>query len=186
MNRVAEDTFSIPKWVGGEAEPKCQTYMADAFDAATKDINEWLTRQRGKGISMPAPIVINITDGDPYEGKEFAHAKALAAANRLKSISTPDGNTVVFNIHFSPDTIEPKSILPDKSPSDTTSRFFFDASSVILATLLKMAQKVDLWKGHSIASNSRAMISNETRADSLITFVSLGLSIGFGPASDIE
>lgn len=169
---------------GGEAEPKWQTYMADAFDAAAKDINEWMTRQRSMGIATPAPVVINITDGDPYEGKEFAHAKALTAANRLKSISTPDGNTVVYNIHFSPDTTAQKMILPDTAPSNVTAKFLFEASSVIPPALVKTAQNVNEWKGHRITSNSKAMISNETSAESLLKFISWGTSTG-GVTTDV-
>lgn len=163
---------------GGEAEPKWQTYMADAFDAASKDINTWISNQKAKGMQTPAPVVINITDGDPYEGKEFAHSKALAAANRLKAISTPDGNVVVYNIHFSPDTTAPKMVLPDTAPSNITSKFLFEASSVIPPALVKTAQNVDEWKGHRITSNSRAMISNETHTDSLLMFISWGTSTG--------
>lgn len=163
---------------GGEAEPKWQTYMADAFDAAAKDINLWLSKQRTNGVQTPAPVVINITDGDPYEGKEFTYAKALAAANRLKAISTSDGNVVVYNIHFSPDTTAPKMILPDRAPTNITSKFLFEASSVIPPSLVKTAQNVADWKGHHITSNSRAMISNETRTKSLLMFISWGTSTG--------
>lgn len=169
---------------GGEAEPKWQTYMADAFDAAAKDINSWLSTQRAKGIQTPAPVVINITDGDPYEGSEFTHSKALAAANRLKAIRTPDGNVVLYNIHFSPDTTASKMVLPDTAPSNITSKFLFEASSIIPPALVKTAQNVDAWKGHRITSNSRAMISNETHTDSLLMFISWGTSTG-GVTTDI-
>lgn len=163
---------------GGEAEPKWQTYMADAFDAAAADIRKWLDAQKAKGIPTPAPVVINITDGDPYEGNEYAYDKALAAANRLKAISTPDGNVVVYNIHFSPDTNSSKCVLPNTPPTSRTARFLYDASSIIPPALVESAKYVEEWKGYSITPTSKAMISNETKTESLLKFICWGTSTG--------
>ena len=52
-----------------EAKPEHQTCMKMAFDKAKEDIEQWIAAQRANGITaIPAPIVINITDGKPDEG----------------------------------------------------------------------------------------------------------------------
>ena len=76
---------------GGEAEPKWQTYMSDAFDAAAKDINTWLSTQRAKGIQTPAPVVINITDGDPYEGVSLLIQRHWLQQIGSKQLALPMG-----------------------------------------------------------------------------------------------
>lgn len=169
---------------GGDAEPNWQTFMADAFDAAAKDIREWIDTQNRKGVKIPAPVVINITDGEPYEGTGVdAVGKALNAANRLKSISTPDGNTLVYNIHFTPDSNATKIVLPDTPPTNKYARFLYDASSVIPASLIDNSKAQ--WPSSRITANSRAMISNENDVDSLLSFISWGTSTGGVDTSDV-
>ena len=56
---------------GGIAEPKWQTYMTNAYNEARKDIEKWMRENGDK--RLPAPDVVNITDGQPEEnGKSLA------------------------------------------------------------------------------------------------------------------
>lgn len=160
---------------GGIAEPNWQTFMADAFDEAKKDIEEWIARQSKGGKKMPAPVVINITDGEPNEGGNVdAIGKALRAAENLKNISTEDGNVLLFNIHFTPNGGEKKIVFPVVKPVDKKASFLYTASSIIPNTLIGAAKET--WPDYEISEASRAMISNENNVDSLLKFISWGSS----------
>lgn len=163
---------------GGIAEPNWRTFMADAFDAAAVDIKNWIAEQERKGIRrIPAPVVINITDGAPYEGPGVdAIGKALAAANRVKNICTPDGNTLVFNIHVTLDKNASRLVLPSEEPRDEYTRFLFHTSSIVPPKLVDGARYC--WEGVQVTNKSRAMISNENDPDSLLRFITWGTSTG--------
>lgn len=163
---------------GGNAYPQWRTFMADAFDAASKNINDWINTQKNKGVNqIPAPVVINITDGEPYEGTDInAIEKALKAADNLKNISTVDGNVLLFNIHFTPDKDASPIILPSQEPSNKNASFLFKASSIIPEKLLRGAKF--FWKEANISDQSRTMISNENNTENLLKFITWGTSTG--------
>ncbi len=167
-------------------KPQWQTYMAAAFDAAAKDINEWLAKQKNQGKQTPAPVVINITDGKPEEsGITIPQAidKALKAAENLKSISTPDGNALLFNIHITPNKAE-KIILPSVEPTnDEFAKFLYKASSVIPSSLIDKAKHI--WPDCTVTSESKAMVSNENDVGSLLSFITWGSSTG-GAVSSVS
>ena len=118
-----------------KAKPQWQTYMADAFDSARRDIEQWIEKQKQSGKPIPAPIVINITDGIPEEGdNDPNHTKAMAraktAAQKLMDVSVPDGNVLLFNIHI----MEGGNplVFPSSRPSNPNhpeQQFLFDISS---------------------------------------------------------
>ena len=98
-NTSNEPLFNYKK--GGIAEPNWMTYMTKAFNAARENIEKWIAESNGR--QLPAPIVINITDGQPEEAKkslEVCAREALEAAQRLKNVRTPDGNVLLWNLHF--------------------------------------------------------------------------------------
>lgn len=165
---------------GDEAYPQWRTFMADAFDKAAEDIKEWIKKQEAKGIApekIPVPVVINITDGEPYEGDNVdAVKKALVAARKLKEIHVDDGNVLVFNIHFTADTNSQRILLPHTPPSENNCRFLFEASSVIPEILAKKAPNI--FKTDDITAESRAMISNESNPVNLLAFITWGTSTG--------
>ena len=47
-----------------EGKPRGLTHMSIAFDKAAEVVRKWIGSQNVKGQPIPAPIVINITDGD--------------------------------------------------------------------------------------------------------------------------
>lgn len=162
----------------GNAAPKWRTFMADAFDKAAEDIQEWIAKQRTAGITrIPAPLVINITDGAPYEGNGVdAIEKARKAAERLKSIQITDGNVLVFNIHFTVDPKGARLILPSQPPMNQYLRFLYDASSVIPEKLVETAK--EQFREPGISKESRGMISNENDPRTLLRFITWGTSTG--------
>jgi uncharacterized protein YegL len=175
------------------AYPRWQTYMASAFDAAYDDVTEWISRQRQKGYYVPAPYVINITDGHPEESdptnpkenipEEVAMKKALTAADRLKSIKTEDGDLLLFNIHYDPGASD-ELITPVDRPVgneifDKRRQFMYDASSVlpneIVEAIWGMVDDPEEVNTHPFVKNvkhgSRAMISNAKDRTILANFV---------------
>ena len=80
-----------------EGKPRGLTHMSIAFDKAAEVARKWISSQNAKGQAIPAPIVINITDGYPEEkgiDEIQSRNKALQAANALKNIRVPDGNVL--------------------------------------------------------------------------------------------
>lgn len=71
------------------------TPMLAALNKAEEITRKWCTESVNRN-SFP-PIVINITDGEASDGNE---ADILEVAERIKSLSTRDGNVLLFNIHL--------------------------------------------------------------------------------------
>ena len=160
-----------------EGKPRGLTHMSIAFDKAAEVVRKWICSQNVKGQPIPAPIVINITDGYPEEkGMDEAQSrdKALQAANALKSISVPDGNVLLFNIHIDgvPGT-EPEIQFPSSRPEETRKAFLFDASSEMNNTFVERAQRTNL----SAVAGSRFMVSNVSNQRTLSRLVVFGSSV---------
>ena len=163
-----------------------QTYTAKAFDAAAQDIKKWIAQQEKKGIPMPAPIVLHITDGYPYEEElkdkpGEAAKKALFAAERLKNISVPDGNTLLFNIHIEPGKDACRFLF--NPPADENQRFLYDASSVLsedFAARARIALSEFRTEGvntDEIVGGSRFMVANERNKDILVRLIVFGSTV---------
>lgn len=60
----------------------------------------------GSYLGIPAPIVINITDGEPCDGTSTAKDRAVASAKELLSLCGTDGNVTLFNLHISDEGVE--------------------------------------------------------------------------------
>lgn len=167
-----------------DLNPEWQTYTALGLRAAAKDIKDWIAKQTNAGKLTPAPVVIHITDGKPCEterSSEAAMLDAKAAADELKSISVPDGNTLLFNIHIEPG--KPAQRFLSTPPADTHLQFLYEISSELDATFVSRAKSalfelksegVDL---DSIEIGSRFMVSNETNKDILVRLIVFGSSV---------
>lgn len=162
----------------GIAEPKWQTYMTNAFNAAREDIEKWIAK---RGSRLPAPIVINITDGQPEEDNkslDICAVEALQAAQKLKNVRTQDGNVLLYNIHIG-NTNKLKSIeFPTSQPKttgyereDKRIKFLFESSSILPDQVIAIAASKDIpaHKGsHGMVSN----VADKAELVRLIEFVS--------------
>lgn len=160
-----------------EAKPEYQTVMRIAFEKAKSDIEQWINNQKSDNVAqIPSPIVINISDGFPYEGKEKnqkqVFAETLKAAQELTSISTPDGNVRLFNVHFDPDSKEETLRFPKKRPDDERLQFLFDASSPMSEDMINSARAYF----NEAEIGSRCMLSNEKEISNLARFIEWGSS----------
>lgn len=155
----------------GEAEPYGSADIAGAYHKAAIDITQWLNRQLENGYSTPAPIIINIT-GSEYDDNYGSNIySALTAAYSLKSISTPDGNALVYNIHITDDTKAQRIVYPEFAPQDATAKFLFDASSLMPQNSARVDINGRIDKDEEIKQDSRAMVANVTDVDTLNKFL---------------
>jgi hypothetical protein len=104
---VMVSTVRFPVWVDPVASGG--TPMCEALNRGATIVESWVASHPE---SFP-PVVINMTDGEPTDGDP------TAAADRLRSIVTTDGQALLFNIHLSSVGSKPivfpsdESLLPD-------------------------------------------------------------------------
>jgi hypothetical protein len=73
-------------------------------------------------------------------------AAAECEARNLQTISTTDGDLLLFNAHIAPDASE--IVLPNAEPShDETARFIYRISSVLPDQMMAMGQALGLAPG---------------------------------------
>lgn len=167
--RAAGKTIIEPKSYG-------MTPMTEAFELAQKCIETWIRAREAKcqadpQAGIPAPIVINITDGMPDN-----MVTATKAAQNIMGISTPDGNVLLFNIHMddSDDSVEicfPK----DKSVLNgvKSGEFLFDISSEMSPEFIQVAKQQKL---EGIFAGAKGFVVN-AKGDTLVRFVKFGSAV---------
>ena len=171
--RVETKTRMKPDGKGGQVPGTSKSYvwidpvakggtpMLEAMKAARPVIEQWASRHAD---SYP-PIVINITDGEPYKDP-------TAAARELGKISTKDGCALLYNIHLSGAARTPISFpaeptaLPDKF-----ARLLFDITSILPD---KISQ--ELRKDYPVEAGARGFIFNSDPA-LLVKFLEVGTRI---------
>lgn len=111
-------------WVRPASE--WNTPMTAAFGTAHKLLKTWCARHKGQACYPPT--VINITDGEATDGSP---KQLAAAAEKLRALSTADGNVLLINVHISGS--ERQAVLfpasADELPEDRYARLLFDISS---------------------------------------------------------
>lgn len=160
---LVEIDFNMPIWVDPVADNG--TPMAEAFGVAHDILaDRWLPTYPD---TFP-PIIINLTDGEPDD-----EAEARAAAQRLASLGTSDGNVLLFNAHISSNQSAPEIVLPGSAGAlpDEYARFLFELSSPLPPPLFAEAEKV----GFAPQPGARGFIFN-ARPESLIKLLTFGSS----------
>lgn len=120
------DSFiSRRQWVTPHA--KGRTPMGEALRVATRMCRSWANKHQD---SLP-PIVINITDG---EATDATADELQLRAEKLREISTQDGNLLLMNIHLASqyDTPTDSIKFPDEQtplPIGRLSRLLYNMSS---------------------------------------------------------
>lgn len=162
-----------------EFKPQGLRYMRLAFDEAKKDIEKWIMKQIGAKMKIPAPVVINITVGSPYEGGyktwNEVSRETLNSARALMNISIPDGCIRLFNIHHDPETTNPTMIFPSQCPSHPAEKFLYEASSVMDEDTLTSAKAL-----FNATTGARCMVSNEKDPSKLVMLIEFGSTQGVG------
>jgi hypothetical protein len=148
----------VPVWF--EPKAKGTTPMGQALDLACKLLADWTAAHQG---SYP-PIVINITDG------EATDAGPVPQAERLRNLSTFDGNVLLFNCHISSKPVAP-IIFPDHNGElpDDFARQLFSVSSVLPESLRQLAANENI----AFSPQTRGFAFNADLSE-LIRFLDIG------------
>jgi|JI10StandDraft_1071094.scaffolds.fasta_scaffold65696_2 hypothetical protein len=86
--RILNEEVNV--WIDPHAEGR--TPMKQAFETCEKHLRDWVINNPN---SFP-PMVFNITDGEANDIEEFE--ELVVASEKIKSISTNDGNALLFNM----------------------------------------------------------------------------------------
>lgn len=146
------------------------TPMGEALNFAKSLIEGWVQKKSDN----PAPVIINISDGIPYEGNNGDEPnKTIRVAKEIMNISTIDGNPLIFNVHIGDSNKECLFAENTSELIDEYSKLLFEISSIVPDSYKDAALKHDL----VVKNQSRGFVSN-ARAESLIKFINFGSSGG--------
>lgn len=163
---VIEIEVEVPIWV--EARASGGTPMVAALKKAYQITSAWAAQHQD---SFP-PIILNITDGEATDTD--SQGPIEVAADALKTISTADGNALVFNCHLSSDR-SGERMFPDSEaglPNDLACTLF-RASSVLPDPCIEEAKKQKL----PIQPGARGFAFNAS-AVALTSFINIGTPTG--------
>jgi hypothetical protein len=134
--------------------------MCQAINKALVILETWVQQNQA---SFP-PTVINITDGEATDGEP------TIPANSLKSLSTSDGNLLLFNVHVSSSNSNPIEYpSSDLQLPDQYAKLLFQMSSLLPPHMQDIAKQ----EGLQISENSRGFAFNADLV-SLIKFLDIG------------
>lgn len=151
-----------PVWI--ESKASGGTPICGALDQAGRLVSGWLQHY---GASFP-PIVINLTDGESTDGDPTPWAE------RLRSLESDDGPTLLFNLHLSTDASAP--VLFPSRPVQTDDEFstlLFELSSELPAFMVEAARA----QGVPVEPGARGLGFNADLR-SIMTFLNVGTSVG--------
>lgn len=162
------------------AEAQGWTPMAEAFDLAKECLEGWLEACQekvddGSYLGIPAPVVINITDGEPCDGSSTAKDRAEASAKALLSLSGTDGNVTLFNLHISDEGVE--IIFPgDKNVLNgcPEGEFLFNLSSDMSSDMANDARLAGI---EGVCAGSKCMAVN-VKGATITKLISFGSGSG--------
>lgn len=154
-----EQKIKFPVWL--EPMASGQTPMKVAFEAAAAGVRNWIAQHR---TSFP-PIIIHLTDGS-FTGEDPA-----PVIHDLMSMSTADGNVLVFNCHISKET-RPETLFPGDGAGaglQGLQRFLFDVSSPLPEPMRNTATD----EGFPIEKGARGYVYN-SKDTTMIRFLNIG------------
>lgn len=126
-------------------------------------------------LEFLAPVIINITDGEPCDGSSTAKDRAEASAKALLSLSGTDGNVTLFNLHISDEGVE--IIFPgDKNVLNgcPEGEFLFNLSSDMSSDMADAARERGI---EGVCAGSKCMAVNAKGA-TITTLISFGSGSG--------
>ncbi len=161
---LMEQSFKFPVWF--EARANGRTPMCQALALARNYLEAFLSQYPG---CFP-PIVINITDGMSTDGDP------LGAAMVIRSMTSTDGNVLLFNAHVSANQAQPIEYPANEAGlPDQFARLLFRMSSPLPPLLLEAARA----EGFPVAEESRGFVFNADLV-SVIRFLEIGTRVSRG------
>lgn len=146
------------------------TPMAGALEFAKQLIEGWINKKP----ENPAPVIINISDGLPYEGRlSDAVGNTIKVAEDIMRIKTADGNPLIFNVHIGDGSKEKGFEENESQLVEEEAKLLFKISSKVPDSYKDAARKYDFL----ISEESRGFVSN-AGPETLIRFINFGSSGG--------
>jgi len=156
---LVEQSVKFPVWV--DARAAGGTPMQAAMAEAARMVASWSDAHPS---SFP-PTVIHITDGQSTDGDPEHNASVLT------SLTTDDGQALLYNVHVSSSNVEPvRYPSAESSLPDDYARLLFRMSSVFPPHVRDYAREA---YGTQLTETSRAMVLNAD-AEELVKFVDIG------------
>jgi hypothetical protein len=155
---LVEQQIKLPVWV--DAVASGGTPMCAALNAALGLIEPWTASHR---TSFP-PIVIHFTDGESTDGDPSG------VAGRLTSVSTSDGQALLFNGHISAKGGTP-IVFPSSAQGlpDQFASMLFNMSSPLPPNMSREANAL----GFSVSEGSRGFVYN-AQAEHIVGLLEIG------------
>ena len=155
---IIQQKTRFPIWF--EPVAKGLTPMGQALTLAHQVLEGWVAKHQ---TCFP-PIVINITDGEATDTGPLPQAEAL------RSLTTFDGEPLLFNCHISSQPVAPV-VFPDSDGelADEFARTLFAASSLLPPSLRELARAENL----NLTPNTRGFAFNADLVE-LIRFLDIG------------
>ena len=168
---VIEVDTKMPIWIEPIYEDSC-TNMMGAFAVVNDLVANWIKDKP----NYPAPVVINISDGLPYDGRDIEECmyETINIVNKLKEQSTSDGKVQIFNAMIG----EGNKVVFPKSTTELDSeeaQFLYKISTEIPEAYKGAAEKNEL----KFDMGARGAIYNAD-AEHLIKLIDFGSSKGQG------
>ncbi len=159
---IIDETVKFPIWFDPRSDGG--TPMCEALTQAKSILQDWIANHP---FSFP-PIVINITDGEATDGDP------LGPAQEIMSLSSDNGNVLLFNVHLSSHHLAPIEF-PDSDNGlpDDYAKMLFNISSILPAHIQNAAKQ----DGYSITDSSRGFVFNADIV-SVIRFLDIGTRPG--------
>lgn len=150
-------------WIEVTAEGR--TPMRAAFSTVHTQLKFWCATHPN---SFP-PIVINISDGEATDG---SHEQLTEMVDKVKSVSTSDGNVLVINIHLSNSSSDSVVFPASKSdlPQDCYAELIFDLSSFMPEPF---EREIAAGFEHTTPQSYRGMAYNASMTD-LVRLLNIG------------
>ena len=132
--QVIEDQeveYELPIWF--EPIAASDTPMVKGLQLA----REWAERWSQEHSESFPPIIINISDGEATDGNP------MDVASGIFSISTSDGDAMIWNCHLSSSRVEPVSFPKDTEslPQDRYAQMMFEMSSPLPENMIAIARE---------------------------------------------
>jgi hypothetical protein len=161
---LIERKFKFPVWF--EPRARGRTPMCQALTLARQSLETFLTQFP----TCYPPVVVNITDGRATDGDPLALAQGLC------SLASTDGNVLLFNLHISAGSANPRTFpATEVGLPDRFAQLLFRMSSSLPPPLVRAAQS----EGYPAPPGTRGFVFNADPV-SVIRFLDIGTRVDQG------
>lgn len=162
---LVEQTIKFPIWFDPTANGG--TPMCQALARAQDILQTWITLNTN---GFP-PVVIHITDGESTDGNP------TDAMNNLTSLSTSDGNVLLFNLHLSSNPNATAISFPASNAElpDEYARVLFGGASTLTSFMRSVANQEH---GFNLSDGAKGFVLNGD-----LTLIIQALDIGTRPSN---